>query len=248
MENNPNDFDNKKSQIADSYIKGIIIDAKTDEEKEELKTLLYGTANAMPEELLRVENLYGEERKWWGNAPAYENLEQIEKDIERGILEKVESDKNVKLITRFISGEFKEWPPYLHKETVIMLKNIGEKWRNKMEEIGLPDDIQLAITSLIRTKEYQEDLIKRGKLALKDSTHTKGQAFDIDGCGYYLNGKPINPRQDEEYKKEYNPKVHELLKEVLDEMKSQEVLNYILEFEGTTNQCFHIARNPQNRE
>jgi len=65
-------------------------------------------------------------------------------------------DKNIKLITRFTSGEFKEWPPYLHKETVVMLKNIGENWRNEMEKADLPDDIQLAITSLIRTKEYQD--------------------------------------------------------------------------------------------
>ena len=127
--------------------------------------------------------------------------------------------------------------------TALLLKEVGRKWRGKMTAENLSKDILLAVTSLVRSVEYQENLIKRGKLGMPDSPHTKGQSFDIDGCGYYDNGKAINPRQSENYRDIYNPHVHHLLKETLEEMKKENCLNYILEYENTDNQCFHVTRN-----
>jgi len=205
---------------------------------------LENPAKASAEEIERVRKLSEIERKWWKNYPAYETVDDILKDAEKGVLMKIESDEDFKLIMRFENPDLKDWQPYIHKDTALLLKKVGEKWRQKMIQNGLSDKIILSITSLIRTAEYQEKLTKRGKLAMPNSPHTKGQSFDIDGCGYYENNKAINPRQSENYKDFYNPRVHQLLRELLEDMKKENCLNYILEYEDTDNQCFHITRNP----
>ncbi len=198
---------------------------------------------ASAEEIKRVEKLSEIEREWWKNYPAYLTTKDILKGVEDGTLEKVEPDENINLIMRFKNPDLKDWQPYLHKDTALLLKEVGRKWRGKMTAENLSKDILLAVTSLVRSVEYQENLIKRGKLGMPDSPHTKGQSFDIDGCGYYDNGKAINPRQSENYRDIYNPHVHHLLKETLEEMKKENCLNYILEYENTDNQCFHVTRN-----
>lgn len=199
---------------------------------------------ASVEELERVRRLSEIERNWWRTLPAYETAEDIMRDVESGFLKKIESDENLKLIMRFENSDLKEWPPYLPKETAALLKEVGRRWREKAAQKEISEETRLAVTSLIRTTAYQEELIKRGKLAMPESPHTKGQCFDIDGCGYYNGGKAVNPRQTDDYQNSHNPNVHETLKETLEEMKAENCLNYILEYKGTDNQCFHITRNP----
>lgn len=199
---------------------------------------------ASAEELERVRKLSELERNWWRALPAYETAEDIIKDIESGVLKKIESDENLKLILRFENPDLKDWPPYLPKETAALLKSVGKRWREKVAREEISEETRLAVTSLIRTTAYQKELMKKGKLAMPESPHTKGQCFDIDGCGYYNGAQAINPRQTNDYQNAYNPIVHKALKEALEEMKAENCLNYILEYEGTNNQCFHIARNP----
>lgn len=213
----------------------------------ELFSKLESQVKASAEEKERVKNLSEIERKWWKNYSAYETADDILKDVEKGVLAKIESDKNFKLIMRFGNSELKDWQPYLHKDTAYLLKKIGEKWRGKIKQANLSDEILLAVTSLIRTVEYQEKLIKKGALAMPDSSHTKGQSFDIDGCGYYENDNVVNPRQTANYYDIYNPLIMRALKETLEEMKKENYLNYVLEYENTNNQCFHITRNPDYR-
>lgn len=127
----------------------------------ELFSKLESQVKASAEEKERVKNLSEIERKWWKNYSAYETADDILKDVEKGVLAKIESDKNFKLIMRFGNSELKDWRPYLHKDTAYLLKKIGEKWRGKIKQANLSDEILLAVTSLIRTVEYQEKLIKR---------------------------------------------------------------------------------------
>lgn len=202
------------------------------------------STRASAEELERVKRLSELERNWWRALPAYETAEDIMRDVRSGFLKKIDSDENLKLIMRFENSDLKEWPPYLPKETAALLKEVGRRWREKAAQKEISEETRLAVTSLIRTTAYQEELIKRGKLAMPESPHTKGQCFDIDGCGYYNGGKAVNPRQTDDYKNSHNPNVHETLKETLEEMKAENCLNYILEYEGTNNQCFHITRSP----
>ncbi len=210
----------------------------------ELLLKLENPTRASMEEIKKVEKLSEIKREWWKNSPAFLTTKDILEGVENGILDKVESDENVKLIMRFENPDLKDWQPYLYRDTALLLKEIGRKWREKMNRGNLPKNIILAVTSLVRSVKYQEKIIERGKLAISNSPHTKGQSFDIDGCGYYENDSVVNPRQSENYKDVYNQRIHQLLKESLKEMKKGNCLNYILEYENTDNQCFHITRNP----
>ncbi len=219
-------------------------EAKILESREEVLALLSKGVVAEKKEMEEVKKLSETERAWWRDFPLYETNEQILEDFEKGILAKIEDDENLKLIMRFSNPELENWQPYLAKETARLLREVGEKWREKMRSAGLPDDIHLAVTSLIRTKKYQEKIIKAGKLAMPDSPHTKGQSFDIDGCGYYIEDNVVNPRQCENYQEIYKPLVHQILEEILSEMKDKGRLSFIQEYKGSDNQCFHMTRNP----
>ncbi len=212
--------------------------------KEEILELLSKGVVAQKEELEEVRRLSEEERMWWKDFLPYETTEQILKAIERGILEEIKGDENFRLIMRFSNPELEKWQPYLDKNAAALLSEVGERWRKKIKVSRLPNDICLALTSLVRTKKYQEEIINAGKLAMPDSPHTKGQSFDIDGCGYYIGDSVVNPRQCENYQEIYKPLVHQILKEVLGEMKNEGHLSYIQENKNTGNQCFHITRNP----
>ena len=127
------------------------------------------------------------------------------------------------------------------------------------------DRIRIAITSLVRTVPYQNTIVKAGKLADPDSAHTRGEAFDIDASGYYIDETPINPRTSMQadfmsafkeigadvYDQSfgdfslYQPRVHELLKDVLERMMAEGKLHFVPEFPGTSNACFHVCRNPE---
>ncbi|NOY35435.1 MAG: hypothetical protein GXP44_00715 [bacterium] len=219
-------------------------EAKILESKKEVLALLSKGVAAEKEELEEVRKLSEMERAWWRDFPPYETNEEILDDFEKGILAKIGDDGNLKLIMRFSNPELEKWQPYLNKEAARLLREVGERWREKMKAAGLPDDIRLAVTSLVRTKEYQKEIISAGKLAMPDSPHTKGQSFDIDGCGYYIEDSVVNPRQCENYREIYKPLVHQILKEVLEEMKNEGRLSYIQEYKNTGNQCFHTTRNP----
>ena len=146
---------------------------------------------------------------------------------------------------RFANPELEDWQPYLRRDAASLLYEITKNWRVKMTNAELSRDIRLSVTSLVRTTNYQIKLIELGKLAMLDSAHTKGEAFDIDGCGYYDAEENINPRQNKNYRVLYNPLVHQLLQKTLEEMKLEGKLNFVLEYKGSTNQVFHIARSPR---
>lgn len=205
------------------------------------------------------------ERSWYESRPSFQNDDSIERAVKSGKLQKIIAGSNYLPILRFRNPKLHEqYPPYLTRETAALLNEICAEWRKRCTKAGLSGDIRLAITSLTRTAEYQERLIKTGKIAQPDSPHTRGEAFDIDGSGYYEKATPINARRDEhsayhrafskldaavtnpeygDYSK-YNPRVHKILHEVLEDMKAMDKLHYLHEYPGTQYACFHVCRNP----
>ncbi len=210
-----------------------------------LKAAITNPVRATQKEKEEVEKQTEIERSWWTEIKPYESLEEIASDFTLGKLVRVESNSNFKLIMRFANPDLEDWQPYLTKEANSLLGEVTERWRLKMNQANLATDIRLAITSLTRTMEYQNKLREAGKLAMLDSAHTKGQAFDVDGCGYYEASENINPRQNKNYRVLYNPLIHQLLQETLEEIKLEGKLNYVLEYKGSSNQVFHIARSPR---
>lgn len=234
-----------EDEIKEAFNQGLPIDTSRADVRAVVDKLLRGSSRkAAPEELKEVELLLEEERAWLKDKPTFKNNDDVTRAIADGSLRKIQSDGNLKLIMRLESPEFTDWIPYLLSPAADMFYEIGSHWRSKMTEHALPDDIRLAATGMVRTTEYQKELVAKGDLAVQDGPHAKGYSFDIDGCGYYDTKGSINPRQSQRYTEEYIPQVHILLKETLDELKREKKISYILEFPGTSSQGFHITLNP----
>jgi hypothetical protein len=205
------------------------------------------------------------ERQWYGGITPFLTVKEIIDASKKGYLTKVVEAENYMPIMRLRNVALVDkYPPFLTKQSKRLLDEIANIWRQNCHRSDIDPEIKLAITSLARVQSYQNLLIKSGKLAMPNSPHLRGEAFDIDASGYYQSGVPINPREDEQKEfskafkdinaqldspqfgsyKLYNPEVHLILKEVLEEMQSHDKLNFVHEYAGTTNACFHVCRNP----
>lgn len=196
-------------------------------------------------ELEKAKKLYEIEYEWWGDVNPFKTNDDIKKAFINGDLTEVRGDENIKPIMRLLNPDLKKWLPYLSKDAHNLLIDLGKSWREKMNKENLSKDIKLSITSLTRSSEYQKEIISSGKLAVEGSSHTKGKSFDIDGCGYYEGEEAINPRFTDNYEDVYNSRVHTILRESLKDFKEKGLLNFIPEYEGTTNQCFHVTVAPE---
>lgn len=205
------------------------------------------------------------ERQWWIDVTGFKTYNEMVSLNGTGKLVKITGNDNYLPILRFRNPELHaDYPPYLTVESKKLLDEIGTKWRNEMVRQGFDPKIRLAITSLSRTLSYQKKLVKAGKLADPESVHTKGVAFDIDAGGYYLGEVPINARAEaqNEFKTNfqkisapienhpfgdyalYDPKVHQILHKVLENMAKEGKLHFVYEFPNTTNDVFHVCLNP----
>ena len=205
------------------------------------------------------------ERKWYHRTPSFDSADHILAAFATKRLAQVEPSENFLPIRRLRNPQLvATYPSYLTVDAHNLMLEIGVEWRKSMKAEGFDDNIRIAVTSLIRTIPYQNTLVKAGKLADPDSAHTRGEAFDIDASGYYIGEIPINPRtgMQESFKtafKElgaeifegsfgdfslYQPKVHELFKEILIRFQAEGKLHFVHEFPGTGNDVFHVCRNP----
>jgi hypothetical protein len=229
------------------------------------KTLLLSTTKLTDDHLQAVLKENEIERSWYADVPGYDSIEAIKADVEVGNLVQVKGDANMRPIMRLRNPELAEtYPPYLKTTAAALLAEIGDDWRREMEAEKLDQTITIAITSLVRTLEYQATLVEAGKLADPQSPHTRGVAFDLDASGYYLGDVPINPRSgmqadfDEAFgelgiddravrfgdQRLYDPHVHRLLKQVLELSQADGKLHFVHEFPGTGNDVFHVCVNP----
>ena len=206
------------------------------------------------------------ERTWHHKTPPFTSSDQILAAFATKRLAQVEPNGNLLPIRRLRNPQLiATYPSYLTVQAHELLIEVGTNWRKAVKAEGFDNRIRIAITSLIRTKPYQDTLVKAGKLADPDSAHTRGEAFDIDASGYYIDETPINPRTTmqsdfQDAFKElgadvftdafgdfslYQPKVHEILKLVLMDMQKAGKLHFVHEFPGTGNDVFHVCRNPE---
>lgn len=229
------------------------------------KLLLLNNVGVTKSEIEETYQATQVERDWYKAVAAYESHTQMQGDLKAGKLVKIEADANFLPILRYRNQELHAiYPPYLTPEAKVLLKDVSRRWRRECSKAGVSNDIRLSLTSMMRTRAYQETIIKAGKLAMPSSPHTRGEAFDIDGCAYYDGEVPINPREGKQKRWQlafrklhaalpapkfgdydsYEPQVHQILKSVLERMQTEGRLNFVHEHQGTTNACFHICRNP----
>lgn len=230
------------------------------------KILMTSNIPVNKEDLEKVSIDHKIEREWYKDIPVFRDSSAIKTAFQKGILVRVEETENFQPIMRLRNHELEEqYPPFLTKKAYMLLIEICREWRDQMNKEGINPNIRLAITSLTRSYDYQQEIVASGKLALSDGPHLRGEAFDIDGCGYYNWDKPVNPRQKQVGQKfqeafeelgaglkkpeiedysHYQPRVHQILQEVLERKAKEGVLHYLHEFPNTTNTVYHIARNP----
>ena len=229
------------------------------------KQLLLPNVQPTQDEIRQTLQENSIEREWYKHVKSYKSFEEILADVRSKKLARVEVNDNYLPILRLRNPQLETtYPPFLTQATKQLLDEVMLSWRDEVTRQGYSGSIQIAVTSLIRTKAYQEEIVAAGKLADPDSVHTKGEAFDIDAAGYYLDGVPVNARKNKhtdfhrafkslhadvenpEYGDYtlYQPEVHEILHDVLKIMHKENKLHFIHEHAGTTNAVFHICRNP----
>lgn len=187
----------------------------------------------------------------------------------------VSGDTNIALVARLRNDDrIEQFPPILTKNSAQALYSIGRMWRRQMVSSGVDDpSVRLAVTSLARSQEEQ-DIISSdpAKLAAEFGTHPNAVAFDIDASGYYVADRQLGlvsiPHPDRPKKavgnisailkqgdakafdmpeptQEYDPAVIDNLLELTDSLHKLNMINRIVEYVGTSNQCIHIAPNPK---
>jgi hypothetical protein len=237
------------------------------------KLIVPGLAETVPQELQELPAKTARERGWYAGFPIFETIEDIMAAAQKGELAIVNPNKNFSPIGRLRNPElFQRFPPYLLPSARHGLEQVGRLWRAQLQagNIYAPETV-LAVTSLVRSNEAQQDLVRFGKLADPESTHRTGGAFDIDASGYYvqdpeaglisvvhpdrnrrgmrqvagiLKGEVDRQYDMPEAPSAYDPRLADTLLTVTERLHDSGFINRIVEFGGTANQCIHIAVNP----
>jgi len=226
------------------------------------------------DELQELGQKTAREREWYKNHPRFLTNAYIAVYASRGMLRRVRSDSNVVPTARFRNPNHQyTFPPFLLPASVLALAAVGRLWRQRLEESGIGrQDLRLAATSFARSEMYNAQLIADGALASQRSTHCVGAPFDIDASGYYtftpdsgvqsvahpdrqgsleLLAKQLgdrssdNPYATRAANEPFDSRVTGALLLVAAELHADGIVNRIVEFSGTANQCVHICPNPE---
>jgi hypothetical protein len=101
-------------------------------------------------------------------------------EFHEGINKLLSEDKLVKISSNryYIVKRLSHSHPYLTPETAQLLEDIGKRFRKKLDENNM-GDYAFNITSLLRTKESQKNLIRSNVNASSNTSHLYGTTFDI---------------------------------------------------------------------
>lgn len=229
-------------------------------------------AVASPAEKAALSTHTAREEAWYTGRTRFKEHADIESAVLAGKLIRVEENLNTTPIARLRNPDLvKEYPPFLSPGAYAGLRAVGRLWRERLHDYSVhEEELRLAVTSLVRSMAYQKELVKNPEvLANPNSTHCAGGAFDIDAAGYYwvrdgevrkvshplriqsaakLIGTAIAGESDtptQEAPVSYNERVVVALLDVTKELHDQGLINQIIEFEGSSNQCVHSAVNPE---
>lgn len=233
------------------------------------KAIISTDAKPTDDDIASVQRETEIEKVWAAQIPAFTSEEVLAEAVVDGEAVKIEVDPNFVPIMRLRNPELHmTYPPYLRPFAADALHAITGEWRQRASQAGVNPRLRLALSSLSRTVDYQEALVAAGKLAVHDSPHTHGIAFDIPAAECYLeiDGEfvSLNPRGDMshyqtdfqrldaqlpqvkrgDYARDFDPRVTSILKSILDERQARGELHYIYEFQGTNNETFHICIKP----
>lgn len=210
------------------------------------------------------------EEQWYKNHRVYRTNRDVLKAYMAGHLVVVRGDENILPIARIRNpNNVLKFPPFLLPNAHIGSIALGNAWRTRLVEYGINDPrYRLADTSLTRSDEMCQRIVQDPtKLANPRSTHRNGGAADKDASACYWmddDGKAlkiVHPDRDRAAMEiigqqldtgqptgvapvQYDKRIFDALIEVADEMHEQGLINRILEFEGTPNQCLHTAFHP----
>lgn len=226
------------------------------------------------EEFERLHVQLAREKQWYTGHERFQTVEDIERAVAIGKLVMVGIGQSHRPIGRYLNPELhKIYPPYLAPHAYKALQELSGLFQKEVRRQGVKEPVMMSLTSLVRSVEYQRVIVENGQLASTDSTHTTGSAFDIHAKGYYMyrddvlysvNDLPVatsrriasalrdryslNKTQDMPITapQEWNDdRVHAAIDTVTLAMHQWGLINRVVEFEGTPNQCYHIAVNPE---
>lgn len=157
----------------------------------------------------------------YGIAPLKDRAE-AENLIKESQLKRVRSCKNYQLAPMGHSM------PYLTNNAAELLTDIGSKFQDSLEAKGM-SNYKIVVTSILRTDDDVTRLMKRNRVAVKNSAHRHATTFDIS-CTQFVPAGLIARTDSGELKK--------VLAEVLNELRNDK--RCYVKYEKSQN-CFHIT-------
>jgi hypothetical protein len=230
--------------------------------------VLLGYTQASEVDLSKVHADTRRELAWHNHTLRYASSRAIASAFGSGKLEQVMADENFSPIARYLNPDLRHiYPPYLRPYAHTALKKLTTAWRSEATQLGVDARVKLAVTSMVRSLAYQDRLIEAGKLAISDSVHTAGAAFDIDCSGYYVvedeqvvrvSERPASyiraigkqlARQGTRFvppavSEDFDGRVSLALERAATDLHDAGIINAVREFSGTPNACLHVAVNP----
>ena len=227
-------------------------------------------AVATAQEKAALHELTRQERDWYSEHERFATDLDISRAAKVGTLAFVGVNRDIAPIARLRNrAKNLEFPPYLIPNSLNAYRAYGRMWRREIQEQGIDDDrLRLSATSFVRSEEKQAVIAKDPtKLAEAESTHCAGGPWDTDAWEYYWlddeHGlmKVTTRQRDPETVEEiasmlgttptpvapvpHNPEVVRAAIVVADRLHHAGLVNRILEFAGSPNQCLHMAPNPE---
>lgn len=243
------------------------------------RRIIQGYTQADAAALSAARSDTGPERAWLSLERQRRGLyfatnDELQRALSSERLVPVRPTANYRPATRFLNPALAEaYPPYLRPATVAALDDLAGLWRTIADGLGVSPDVRLSVSSMSRTEEYQEGLVRAGKLAVIGSSHTAGFAVDIDRSGYYVEndeGVRSVTLRPVEYHLAVGGLLHDLagsngfagavslagqdegfdmrvpfaLEQAADLMAGAGYINPVYEFSGTPNACLHVGVRP----
>ena len=157
----------------------------------------------------------------YGIAPIKDRA-AAEETIKSGSLVKVTSCRDYQLAPMGHSI------PYLTENAVDILSEIGRSFRDSLDSKGLCDH-KIVVTSILRTDEDVERLMKMNNVAVKNSAHRYATTFDISYRNFVPVGLNLNTDRGD---------LKKVLAEVLRDLRNEKLCYVRYE---TSQSCFHIT-------
>lgn len=218
-----------------------------------------------------MDHALSREYRWYAGTNRFADVQVVREAVSAGVLVEFTDDADLRRLPRFSNDVDGFWP-FLTKPALDVAKDMGILWREILAaEFGIVrPELRLAVTSMVRTLEYQRLLVEGGRYASQTSTHCVGAAFDLDDSSYYrqeADGSFVscaNPEAIEartaaaevirrrmadgtppmRFDNEYDPRVNIAAEMAATYMHENGLINRLKEFPDKPYSVLHVAANP----